>query len=312
MTQTAATTGVVIDGRYRLCSVIADGAHARVWQARDLRLDRDVALKVLAPRADSDRHIVERFAREVQAASALSHPHVVTIYDSGRTAKSEYLVMELARWGTLADQIAQGPMTPSQIVHIARQLCMGLSAAHDAGIIHRDLKPTNILRTNEQTVKISDFGAAYLTGNDTELTATGMVVGTAPYMSPEQVRGDQVGPYSDLFSLGCVIYAMATGEPPFASGTPVGIAWRQLHQEVVPLNRRCPAIPPAMDGVVSVLLNKNPDMRPANAAIVADWLDQIPSDAPPNGATAISIASGGDAPTRANNSLDDRTQPHQG
>ncbi|GIH02830.1 hypothetical protein Rhe02_08970 [Rhizocola hellebori] len=275
MSESVAATGVMFDGRYQLRLVIADGALARVWQARDVRLGREVALKVLAPRADGDPHAAERFAREVQAASALSHPHVITIYDSGATHNSAYLVMELARLGTLAAQIAGGQMPAEYIVKVAQQVCQGLSAAHRAGIIHRDLKPANILRTNEDTVKISDFGAAHLAGSDIELTATGTAVGTAPYMSPEQVRGEPVGPVSDLYSLGCVMYAMAAGKPPFASGTPAGIAWRQLHQEPVPLARRRPDLPPAIDSVVSVLLNKTPVARPASAGIVAQWLSQI-------------------------------------
>ena len=307
MTETVAATGVMIDGRYQLRSVIADGALARVWLACDVRLGREVALKVLAPRADGDPHAGERFAREVRAASALSHPHVITIYDSGTTGNSPYLVMELARFGTLAAQIDDGPMQAEHIVEVARQVCHGLSAAHSAGIIHRDLKPANILRTSEGTVKISDFGAACLTGSDTELTATGTVVGTAPYMSPEQVKGEPVGPFSDLYSLGCVIYAMAAGEPPFASGTPAGIAWRQLHQEPVPLARRCPDIPPAIDSVVSVLLNKTPDTRPANAGIVADWLSRIPLGPQPDGSATSSVC-GDTATAHRSGGLLDRTQ----
>ena len=214
---------------------------AVVFQARDVRLDRDVAIKVLYPNSARDVDLRVRFEREAKAIAALSHPNIRAIYDVSREGGKHFAVMELLEGETLRDRLDRGQLEWTQAVEIAIAVCHGLAAAHDKGIIHRDIKPGNILLTNDGNVKILDFGLALLVagGSDsardadayeTTKTSPGKLMGTVNYMSPEQVRGQIADARSDLFSLGAVLYEMVSGNAPFCRRTPADTMAAILHE----------------------------------------------------------------------------------
>ncbi|MEV4134058.1 protein kinase [Dactylosporangium sp. NPDC049742] len=261
--------GRLLNGRYELRSVIGRGGMADVWLAVDGRLDRPVAVKMLHDQGGADPSIPERFEREAHTAARLSHPSIVAVYDVGVDGGTPYLVMELVQGHSLADELAKGPLDPRRAVHIAEQVCDALAAAHDAGVVHRDVKPANILISDEGRVKVCDFGIARITDRaQAALTAPATVVGTSSYMAPEQVLGEPVDARTDLYALGCVLYAMLTGRPPFTEGSPVQIAWQQIHQAAVPVTVLRPGLPPQLAGLVGALLAKRARDRPASAAQV--------------------------------------------
>ncbi|MET7396391.1 protein kinase [Dactylosporangium sp. NPDC005572] len=261
--------GRLLSGRYELRSVLGRGGMAEVWQAVDGRLRRPVAVKILHDEGGADPSLPERFEREGRTVARLSHPNIVAVYDVGIDDGTPYLVMELVQGHSLADELAAGPLDPRRAVRIAEQVCDALTAAHDAGVVHRDMKPANILIGDEGRVKVCDFGIARITDRaQTVLTAAATVVGTSSYMAPEQVLGKPVDARTDLYALGCVLYAMLTGRPPFVAGSPVQIAWQQVHEEAVPVAARRPGLPPKLAGLVGALLAKHPTDRPASAAQV--------------------------------------------
>src|SRR5690606_30567652 len=203
-------SGRLLNGRYRLHSLIGRGGMAEVWRGEDLRLERRVAVKLLGESTDPDR--LARFRREARTVARLSHPNIVTGHDLGVDGGVTYLVMELIEGTSLATRLAKGPLTVGDAVAIAGQVCDALAAAHAAGIVHRDIKPGNILLTPAGTVKVCDFGIARLLhASPTQLTTTGTVIGTSEYMAPEQASGAPVDGRTDLYALGCVLYAMLTG-----------------------------------------------------------------------------------------------------
>ncbi|MGI5246712.1 protein kinase domain-containing protein [Dactylosporangium sp. CA-139066] len=261
--------GRLLSGRYELRSVIGRGGMAEVWLAVDGRLGRSVAVKMLHAEGVADPSLPERFEREAHTAARLSHPNIVAVYDVGVDDGTPYLVMELIQGHSLADELAAGPLDPRRAVHIAEQVCDALAAAHDAGVIHRDVKPANILIGDEGQVKVCDFGIARVTDRAlTALTAPATVIGTSSYMAPEQVLGEPADARSDLYALGCVLYAMLTGRPPFVADSPVQTAWQQVHQPPVPVAVLRPGLPPQLAGLVGALLAKRPADRPASAAQV--------------------------------------------
>src|SRR5688572_18694784 len=216
-------------GHYRVESLLGTGGMGEVYLAHDPRLDRAVALKILPPDLVVDAGQLERFIREAKAASALNHPNVATIHDIGESDGVRFIVMECVEGHTLAEKIAHGALLPAEIVDIALQLADALDAAHIKSIIHRDIKPANLMLTPRGQVKVLDFGIAKTARGDTSLltkematgseTVLGLVIGSVPYMSPEQVLGHSVDQRSDLFSLGVTIYEMATGRHPYARAT---------------------------------------------------------------------------------------------
>ena len=215
-------------GPYQVHELLGAGGMGEVYRARDTRLHRDVALKILPQAAGTDRH--RRFAREALAAGALKHPNIVAVYDVGVEGDRPYLISELIDGVSLRQEMERGRATARRLLDIGCQIAEGLGAAHDAGIVHRDLKPDNLMVTPEGRIKIVDFGLAKpLTGEETplagsaslRLTAEGALVGTAPYMSPEQAKGDPVDFRSDQFSLGVILYELATDVPPFRRETRV-------------------------------------------------------------------------------------------
>ena len=209
-------------GPYEILAQIGAGGMGEVYRARDARLGRDVAVKIMPEEVSGDPQRAIRFEREARAASALNHPNIISVYDVGREGDTAYIVSELVDGESLRHAIAQGPLPARRVIEIATQMAEGLAAAHAAGIVHRDLKPENVMLTREGRVKILDFGLAWQalssTGGHPETTPTqpaatnpGAVLGTAGYMSPEQVRGQVVDTRSDIFSAGVIVYEMLTG-----------------------------------------------------------------------------------------------------
>jgi serine/threonine-protein kinase len=261
----AVTAAGVLSGRYVLRAVLGTGGMATVWQARDEVLGREVAVKVLSPPYAADPGFLARFEREARHAAAVSHPRLVTVFDSGVDGGTPYLVMELVTGRTLRQVLDEaGPLPAGQAAAIAVAVCEGLEAAHAAGLVHRDIKPANIILAGGD-VKILDFGIARAEGTAAG-TATGIVLGTAAYLSPEQAAGRPAGPQADLYALGCVLFEMLTGAPPFTAESPVGLAHRHVHDDPGPPSARRPGVPASLDQMAIRLLAKDPAGRPADAA----------------------------------------------
>src|SRR5215472_4907760 len=219
-----AVTGnrTVLGGRYVLEEVLGTGGMATVWRASDRVLDRPVAVKVLSPQLAADAGFAARFEREARHAARLTHPRLVTVFDCGTDAGRPFIVMELIEGRTLRQVLDQaGPLPPGQAAAIAVQVSEALEVAHAAGLVHRDIKPANIALSGGE-VKVLDFGIARADGLSGGTRTLG-VLGTAAYLSPEQASGGPVGPQSDLYSLGCVLFEMLTGAPPFAADSAVGL-----------------------------------------------------------------------------------------
>lgn len=266
----------LIQGRYRLLDVIGRGGMGQVWRARDESLGRQVAVKCLKPAGPHHdpaftRILRERFRREARVAAALQHRGVTVVHDFGESDGVLYLVMELLDGRNLSQLLEDDdrrPLPVADVVDIADQVTAALAYTHRQGIVHRDLKPANIMRLTDGTVKICDFGIARLgadIGFTARLTGTSVAMGTPHYMSPEQIGGAEVDERSDLYSLGCVLYELATGAPPFD----LGDTWAILigHRDTVPRPPRevRPEVPRFLDRIILDLLAKGPDQRPSDA-----------------------------------------------
>jgi hypothetical protein len=263
----------LIDDRYELRGLVGSGGMADVFLAHDEVLDRDVALKLLKDEYAGNEEFVERFKREARNAAALSHPNIVSIFDRGASEDGTYyIVMEYLPDGTLKDHILKRePLAPQMALEVALQIAEALRAAHKKGIIHRDIKPRNILITDSGDVKVTDFGIARA-ADATTTSHLGDILGTAKYMSPEQAMGEPVGPASDLYSLGVVIYEMLTGRVPFEADTPVDISAKHAG-ELPPRPREVnPEVPEGMDALVMKLLSRDPADRYGSAAELIEEL----------------------------------------
>jgi len=294
--QVMAVTGApVLAGRYALAEVLGTGGMATVWRADDRVLGRPVAVKVLSQQYAADPGFLARFEREARHAASVSHPRLVTVFDSGIDRGMPFLVMELVAGRTLRQVLADGgPLPPGQAVAVAAAVCEGLDAAHAAGLVHRDITPANIMLAGGD-VKILDFGIARAHATAAG-TAAGAVLGTAAYLSPEQAAGYPAGPQSDLYALGCVLFEMLTGSPPFSAESQVAVAYRQVHDDPGPPSARRPGLPASVDQVTARLLAKDPAARPASAAAARAGL--LGALAPGSTAVLPAIA-GGTAPGAA-------------
>ncbi|TDC78539.1 serine/threonine-protein kinase [Streptomyces hainanensis] len=270
----------LIHGRYQLLELIGRGGMGEVWRARDEALDRRVAVKCLKPlggRQDEEpflRVLRERFRREARVAASLQHRGVTVVHDFGESDGVLYLVMELLEGRNLSELLTErgGPLSVPEIADVADQVAAALAYTHGQGIIHRDLKPANVMRLTDGTVKICDFGIARIAqdiGLTSKLTSAGMAMGTPHYMSPEQIAGVGVDHRSDLYSLGCVLYEIATGAPPFDLGDPWAILIGHRDTPPAPPSAARPELPAELDRFILALLAKDPADRPEDAALIA-------------------------------------------
>ncbi len=266
--------GRVIDGRYRVAQKLGQGGMGAVYQVEHLAMGKQAAMKVLHPALTRDPEIGQRFRREAEAVSRLSSPNTVQVFDFGETAGVMYLVMELIRGEDLGSIVRRdGPMPFARARTILAQVCDALSEAHELGIIHRDLKPENLIvgrtRDGGDLVKVLDFGLAKLRDveEQSQVTARGSLLGTPYYMSPEQIRGEDLDGRSDLYSLGAVMYRLLTGQPPFSGPTPVAVLTQHLTEKPLPPSRRAVnlQIAPAVDALVLRALARDREQRFATA-----------------------------------------------
>jgi len=290
------TTPQHLSDRYELGEIIGFGGMSEVHLARDLRLHRDVAVKVLRADLARDPSFYLRFRREAQNAAALNHPAIVAVYDTGEAATPSgplpYIVMEYVDGVTLRDIVHNdGPMPPRRALEVIADACQALNFSHQHGIIHRDVKPANIMISDAGAVKVMDFGIARAladTGNS--VTQTAAVIGTAQYLSPEQARGESVDARSDVYSLGCVLYEMLTGEPPFVGDSPVAVAYQHVREDPIPPSQKRAGISAELDAVVLKALTKNPDNRYQSAAEMRADLVRVHSGEKPEAPKVLTHA----------------------
>src|SRR5215471_16904255 len=267
-------------GPYEILSRLGAGGMGEVYRARDPRLGRDVAIKVLPASVSADPDRLQRFEQEARSASALNHPGIVTIYEIGRADSFSYIAMELVQGRTLREVMVEGPLPTKRLLSLGSQFADALARAHDAGIVHRDLKPENLMVTRDGFVKILDFGLAKLalpeSGGSSELptlakleTAPGIVLGTVGYMSPEQASGKPVNFHSDQFSLGSILYEMATGRRAFSRGTTAESLAAIIREEPESVESLAPASPVALRWVIERCLAKDPEERYASTRDLA-------------------------------------------
>ena len=269
------TNRAIINDRYEIGKRIGRGGMAEIFQARDILLDRPIAIKVLFPEFATDPAFVERFRREAQAAANLNHPNIVGVYDWGKVNNTYYIAMEYVNGRTLADILKQsGTLTPIQVCDVMTEVAAALESAHQSGVIHRDVKPGNILVSTTGQVKVADFGIARALGAGVEqgLTQTGAVMGTATYFSPEQAQGAFTDQRSDIYSLGVVMYEMLSGVAPFTGENAVAIAYKHVHEQATPINERVSSVPSGLAAIVKKCMQKSPDDRYTTAEEVRNEL----------------------------------------
>jgi eukaryotic-like serine/threonine-protein kinase len=294
----------VFSNRYEIQRGIARGGMAEVYLARDQLLDRPVAVKVLFAEYARDPSFVERFRREAQSAASLNHPNIVAIYDWGQERGTYFIVMEYVRGRSLRDVVqVNGPFSARRTAEIGAEIAGALEFAHRNGVVHRDVKPGNVLVTADGDIKVTDFGIARA-GTSEALTQTGAVMGTAAYFSPEQAQGLPVDGRSDVYSLGVVLYEMATGAPPFTGESPVAVAYKHVREDPEPPAARAPDLPPDLEHIILTAMAKDPDSRYQTAEeLRADLMrfvrGQPPLGGPVTGLVADATATAAVAPTQA-------------
>src|SRR5262245_52085753 len=285
-------------GPYEVVSSLGAGGMGEVYRARDTRLGRDVALKVLPAERANDPDRLRRFEQEARAVAALDHPHILALHDLGSENGLSYVVFELVEGQTLRQKLEQGALPLRKCVEWGVQICRGLAAAHTKGIVHRDLKPENVSVTADGRVKILDFGLAKLNApvgpedlpeaRTRTATDVGMVVGTVGYMSPEQVRGQAVDARTDIFAVGAILYEMLTGRRAFQGATPADTLSAILHHDPPEMAPGSGTLPPGLEWVVRRCLEKDPDERLQSARDVALALEALSATSRPDTAPAAS------------------------
>jgi serine/threonine protein kinase/beta-lactam-binding protein with PASTA domain len=298
----------LLGDRYELEGVVGRGGMAEVYRARDLRLDRIVAIKTLRPDLARDATFQARFRREAQSAASLNHPSIVAVYDTGEDMSTgtpvPYIVMEYVDGRTVRDLLIEGHrLLPERALEIVNGVLRALEYSHQAGIVHRDIKPGNVMVTRNGDVKVMDFGIARaMSDAQSTMTQTAQVIGTAQYLSPEQARGERVDARSDLYSTGCLMYELLTGRPPFTGDSPVAIAYQHVRENPIPPSRLDPDLPPWADAIVLKAMAKAPGDRYQSAAEMQADLQRASS--------GMQVAAMASPPTRAEYYGDygDRTQ----
>ncbi|MEW9556007.1 Stk1 family PASTA domain-containing Ser/Thr kinase [Nonomuraea sp. NPDC050783] len=279
----------LLGGRYELDGVVGRGGMAEVYRARDIRLDRIVAIKTLRSDLARDHTFQARFRREAQSAASLNHPAVVAVYDTGEDVTDgtpvPYIVMEYVDGRTLRDLLRQDRrLLPERAIELVDGILRALDYSHRGGIVHRDIKPANVMITRAGDVKVMDFGIARaMADSAATMTQTAQVIGTAQYLSPEQARGERVDARSDIYSTGCVLYELLTGQPPFTGDSPVAIAYQHVREEPIPPSQIDPEIPAWADAIVLKAMAKDPAQRYQSAgemrADIQRAMSGMPTDA---------------------------------
>jgi serine/threonine-protein kinase len=265
----------LLDGRYLVQGKIASGGTSTVYRGLDLRLDRPVALKVMDSRYAGDSQFLTRFQLEARTVARLKNPGLVAVYDQGMDARHPFLVMELIEGGTLRELLAErGPMPPHAVVAVLRPVLGGLAAAHRAGLVHRDVKPENVLISDDGDVKIADFGLVRAVAA-AGITSTSVILGTAAYLSPEQVRDGNAGPRSDVYSAGILTYELLTGGAPFTGDSPLSVAYQRLDNDVPRPGTVIEGVPAQFDDFVACATARDPADRYADAIEMAAEVDAI-------------------------------------
>ncbi|NUR97684.1 MAG: serine/threonine protein kinase [Kribbellaceae bacterium] len=272
---------MLIAQRYRLGGSLGRGGMGQVHQARDEVLGRDVAVKMLL--RPNDASAAERFQREACAAARLSDPHIVAVYDFGHHEDSSFLVMELVEGRSVAAELAMnGRLSWERAIAVVEQAAAGLAAAHAQNVVHRDVKPSNLLIAPDGTIKVADFGIAQLlSAESSRLTATGQLLGSPHYLSPERARGLPGGPESDVYALGCVLYELVTGRPPFTGEHPAAVLYQHVDKQPIPPGKLRPELASPFEGVLLRMLAKAPEDRPTAAQLIrlSEWTGRAPATA---------------------------------
>jgi serine/threonine-protein kinase len=267
--------GVLLDGRYLVQSKIATGGTSTVYRGLDVRLDRPVAVKIMDARYAGDDQFLTRFRLEARTVARLKNPGLVAVYDQGLDARHPFLVMELIEGGTLRELLAErGPMPPHAVAAVLRPVLGGLAAAHRAGLVHRDVKPENVLISDDGEVKIADFGLVRAVAG-AGITSTSVILGTAAYLSPEQVRDGNAGPRSDVYSVGILTYELLTGRTPFTGDSALSIAYQRLDADVPLASAAIDGVPTQFDEFVGRATARDPADRYADAIEMGAELDAI-------------------------------------
>jgi eukaryotic-like serine/threonine-protein kinase len=313
------TTPRLLSERYELGETLGYGGMSEVHRGRDVRLGRDVAIKVLRADLARDPQFQHRFRKEAQNAAALNHPAIVAVYDTGETDSSygslPYIVMEFVDGRTLRDIVkTEGPMDERRALETMADVCAALDFSHRGGIIHRDVKPANVMITKNGAVKVMDFGIARALADGQGVTQTAAVIGTAQYLSPEQARGEMVDARSDVYAAGCVLYELITGEPPFTGDSPVAVAYQHVREDPTPPSHQNPDVSPTLDAIVLRAMSKNPANRYQSAAEMrADLIRVLSGQRPmaPMVMTDADRTSMLDAPTAAIHHRHRRPEPSE-
>jgi serine/threonine protein kinase, bacterial len=264
-----------LDGRYLVHAKIASGGMSTVYRGVDVRLDRPVALKVMDSRYAGDPQFLTRFRLEARTVARLKHPGLVAVYDQGLDGRHPFLVMELVDGGTLRELLNErGPMPPHAVAAVLRPVLGGLAAAHKAGLVHRDVKPENVLISDDGEVKIADFGLVRAVAA-AGITSASVILGTAAYLSPEQVRDGSAGLRSDVYSVGILTYELLTGRTPFTGDTPLSLAYQRLDNDVPRASAVIDGVPLEFDELVARATARDPAERYADAIEMAAHLEEI-------------------------------------